>query len=246
MNLRSLITPLVTIIFFFLALFVFIKLAGPLPFSVNSVQTTKTDIFSVTGTGKSNQKPDSASLVVGVTADALTVATAQSELNNAINKVSAAIKNVGIDPIDIQTASYSVNPKYDYTAGQKITGYTASTNLTIKIKKVDDANRVIDAATQNGATQVGGLEFVVADQAKAEDEARGKAVADAKKKAESAARIAGFQLGRVINYNEDFGNSVPRPYLMSAGVDTKAVPPTQVEPGSNEIQVNVTLSYQIL
>lgn len=246
MNFRALITPLTTIIFFFLALFVFIKLVGPLPFSVNSTQTQVGETFSVTGEGTSDQKPDSATLTAGVSADGPTVKGAQDDLNTAINKVSAAIKAVGVDPKDIQTQNYNVNPKYDYTAGQKIIGYTANTNLQVKVKNLDSVNKIIDAATANGATQVGGVQFQVADQAKAEDEARQKAVADAKQKAESAARIAGFKLGRVINYSEDFGGTIPRPYPMAVGAPVDAKTQTQVEPGSNEIKVNVTLSYQIL
>jgi uncharacterized protein YggE len=248
MNPVKLALPFIVIIFFFLCLFAFVKLMGPIPFSVDSTQTTKTDTFSVTGTGKSSQKPDSATVTVGVTSNGQTVEDTQSKMNTAINKVSQAIKAVGIDPADIQTANYNVNPNYVFTGGKQGTdGYNASTNLTIKIKDVDNVNKVIDAATQNGATQVGGVDFKVADESKAQNEARAAAVADAKKKAQDAASIAGFKLGRVLNYTEDLGGGFPRPVpmAMDAAGTSKSVP-TQVEPGSNEIQVTVTLSYQIL
>jgi uncharacterized protein YggE len=245
-TLYKLVLPFITIIFFFLSLFIFIKLSGPIPFTVNSVTTTKTDTFSVTGDGTSNQKPDTAMITVGVQSDSTTVQQAQNDLNTEINKISQAIKNVGIDPKDIQTENYNVNPKYDYTSGQKITGYTANTNLAIKVRKIEDTNKVIDAATGNGATQVGGIQFQVADQQNAENEARQTAVANAKKKAEDAASIAGFKLGRIINYSENFGGT-PVPLPMALGsIDAKQSIPTQVEPGSNEIKVTVTLSYQIL
>ena len=152
-----------------------------------------------------------------------------------------------MDQKDIQTENYNLNPAYDYiTSNQKITGYSASTNLAIKVRQIDKVNTIIDAATSSGANQVSGVQFEVADQEKAENEARQKAVAAAKKKAEQAAKIAGFKLGNVINYAENFnGNPAPVPY--AAGMaDLKKSAPTQVEPGSAEIKVTVNLSYQIL
>lgn len=83
------------------------------------------------------------------------------------------------------------------------------------------------------------------DKIKAENEAREKAVADAKKKAETAAKIAGFKLGRIINYSEgtaDFPRPIP---LRAIGTTEMASDITQVEPGSTEIIITVTLSYEI-
>ena len=62
--------------------------------------------------------------------------------------------------------------EYDYGSGQNIKGYVASTNLRIKVRKVDTANQVIDSATTNGANQVNGFTFDVEDKAKAQNEAR--------------------------------------------------------------------------
>lgn len=236
------------IIIFFLGLFVYTKWVGPIPFSVNSITTTKTDTFTVTGEGKITVTPDIATVSVGVSAQGPTVKAVQDELNKNINAVIAAVKRTGVNDKDIQTSNYNISPTYDYRVGTpRVTGYQASSNLTIKVRAIDNANAVIDAATAAGATQVGGISFDVDDKTKAENDARKLAVADAKEKANDAARIAGFTLGRVINYSEDFGNQ-PRPIPMMAKADTglgAAPPPTQVEPGSNEITVTVSLSYEI-
>lgn len=248
MILRQLLVPISVIVFFFFMLFLFIKLVGPIPFAVSSVSTTKSDVFTVTGEGVSTQKPDTAYVNIGVTSDGATVQLAQDGLNKAINDVSAAVKGAGVSEGDIQTQNYSINPKYDFTNGQRITGYTASTNLAIKVTDVNKVNAVIDAGTANGANQVSGISFDVEDREGAENEAREKAVDDAKKKAEDAARIAGFRLGNVINYSESFGGSPgPIPYGISApALSRDAALETKVEPGTNEIKVFVNLSYQIL
>lgn len=234
------------ILLFFIALFVYTKLAGPIPFSVTSVTTTKSDTFNVTGEGKVNVIPDIATIMVGVTGQGATVTAAQNTLNTDINKVTEAIKRLGIEAKDIKTSNYNIQPVYDYrSTPQKITGYNATSNLTIKVKNTDRVNSVIDAATGNGANLVSGVTFDVADKTKAENEARKEAVADAKAKAENAAKIAGFTLGRIINYSENFGGN-PRPVLMAAKADgLGGGSGTQIEPGTSEINLAVSLSYEI-
>lgn len=235
------------VVLFFLCLFVFTKFVGPFPVSISSVTTTKTDTFSVSGEGKITMIPDIAVVNVGVTAQGPNVSTVQSQLNAKMNAITQAIKRLGVDGKDIQTSNYNISPTYDYTNPvQRVTGYQANSNLTIKVRKIDNANSVIDAATANGANQVGGVSFDVDDKTKAENQARELAVADAKSKAEAAARAAGFKLGRIINYSEGGGAS-PRPMMFD-----KALPvaggggaPTQVEPGSSELSVTVNLSYEI-
>lgn len=235
-----------TFLIFFILLFAYTKLVGPIPFQVNSVNTTKSTTFDVTGEGKASIRPDSANISAGVSASGTSVKEVQDQVNSIISKVSASIKALGIDAKDIQTSNYNVNPTYDYTSGnQKITGYSANTSLTIKVRNVADAGKVIDAATANGATNVTNLGFDSSDKSGAENEARKLAVADAKKKAENAAQIAGFRLGNLVNYNEGFSGQ-PRPVMMKAtGGGVGGAPETTLEPGSNEVTVSVTLSYEI-
>ena len=140
----------------------------------------------------------------------------------------------------------NINPNYDYQNNtQRITSYSASTNLTIKVRNIDQVNQVIDVATANGANQIGAISFDVDDKTKVENDARVKAVADAKKKAESAAKIAGFRLGKMVNYSENFGGSPQPVRALSAQMAGGGPGDTKIEPGSSEIKVIVTLSYEI-
>lgn len=243
---KSLATFIIPILAFFALLLIYTKTFGPIPFSVNSVTTAKTDTFNVSGEGVAVAKPDMAILVVGIRAEANTVKAAQDQINSTINKVASAIKKLGVEQKDIQTVNYNINPAYDYTGGsQRITGYSASTNLSIKVRSIDLTSQVIDSAAGNGANQIGGISFDVDDKSKLEDEVRQKAVAAAKKKAESAAKIAGFKLGRMVNYSENFDSS-PQPLRMAIGAPAEGANlKTTVEPGSSEIKVIVTLSYEI-
>lgn len=240
-------TPFAWLLSFFILLFVYTKLTGPIPFAVSSVTTSKSTTFDVSGEGKVLTSPDIASVNAGITAQAATVKAVQDQINSVINKVSAGLKEIGVDSKDIQTRDYNIHPNYDYTSGQqRITGYGANTTLLVKVRNLDNVNNVIDTATANGANQISGVSFDIEDKAKAENEARQKAVEEAKKKAEQAAKIAGFKLGRIINYSENKAGGIRPVPLMMEATDRASGAPTQVEPGSSEVTISITLSYEIL
>jgi len=244
---KNILYSIISLLVFFLALFVYTKLAGPIPFSITNVTTNKASGFTITGEGKVAIAPDIATTMVGVEANGATVKEAQDELNQNINAVSAAIKKLGIGDKDIETSNYNVNPTYDYSSNtQRITGYQAGSSLTIKVRDIAKVNSVIDAATTAGANVVGGVSFDVDDKTKAQNDARKLAVADAKAKAEQASQTAGFSLGKLIDYQESFGND--RIYPMYATMDIAAKgegAPTQIESGATDIRVTVTLTYEV-
>ena len=85
------------IVFFFVALFAYSKLAGPIPFSLISTVTNKSDVFTVAGEGKVVAKPDIAYVSVGIEKIASTVAQAQAQINDVNQKIVAGLKKLGID-----------------------------------------------------------------------------------------------------------------------------------------------------
>jgi hypothetical protein len=240
-------TLFLTIPVFFLSLFIYTKLTGPIPFSVNQTTTNKTDLFTVTGMGKVAVSPDIARVTVGIQENGPTVKAAQDTMNTKINAVSDSIKKIGIDKKDIKTTNYSIQPNYDYANGkQNITGYSAQTNLEIIVRELEKANSVIDVATGAGANTVGGLTFDVEDKSKAENEARKLAVQEAKKKAEEASKTAGFTIGKMLNYQESFNRfGEPRPLMMAAKADMNESVQTELEPGSKDLTLTVTMSFEI-
>lgn len=246
MNSRILILPVIGVTTFFILLFTFTKVFGPIPFSINSVNTTKSTTFDVTGEGKVTSIPDAAMITIGVQESGLTVKEAQNKLNSSINKVSEVVKKLGIDSKDIQTTNYNINPEYDYSNdSQRIKAYSANTNLQIKVRQLENVNSVIDIATANGANQIGGISFDINDKSKLENEARQKAVLETKKKAADASKIAGFKLGKIINYSENIGSSSLPPIRAMAIEKAIGGAPTKVETGTTDITVSVTLSYEI-
>ena len=248
------ITPaFLIIIFFFLVAFVYTNITGPVSLSINSNVTNKSDIFTVTGEGSVFIQPDIAYVNAGISQNATTVKQAQTKINEVINQITSGLKTLGIDSKDIKTTSYSINPTYDWESRtQKITGYSASTRLNIKVTDIDNVNDVIDSATSNGANQINGISFDTEDRQAAEEEARQQAIDEANQKAQTAAKAAGFRLGKIIGYSENaFDSNVIRPesytkMAMSVNEDgAVAGGGTSIQTGSEEVKVTVILNYQI-
>lgn len=256
---------------FFIMLFIYTKLAGPIPFYINSVNTTQTDLFNVDGTGTATAVPDTGVVNLGVTQTATTVADAQSKTNAIANKIIADIKNLGIPEKDIQTTNYSVDPNYGTNtkavepgsggvqnmmypvlpptgSEQQIIGYTVTQNLEIDVTQMDKTNKVVDTATADGANLIGQVSFSFSDEMKTklENQARADAIKEAKQKAQDLSNMSGIHLGKLVNVVES--NDV-RPWpvaYMSAGKSTtdQAQPPTTITPGENTVSITVTLSYE--
>ncbi len=237
---------ILAIILFFFALFIYTKLAGPIPFLINSYVTSKNDLFQSVGEGSASQAPDTATISFGVTKSSSTVSDAQNQTNKAINSVLESIKNLGVSEKDLKTTNYSVNPNYSFEGIQKISGYTVTQNIELKIKDIKNTNRLIDAITGNGGNLIGQVQFGFDDKTKAklEDKARKEAVGNAKEKAQSLANAAGVRLGKIINVTESQDN-FPRPIpFESAKSDIQETPSTNITPGENNIKISVTLTYE--
>lgn len=242
-------TPIVIIASFFIALFLYTKLAGPIPFYINSVNTTKTDLFSSSGTGEMASVPDEASISVGVTKSAPTVAEAQKQTNTAADKIITELKKLGLSNVDIKTTNYSVNPNYGndlmFPSRGTQNGYTVIQNLDIKVKPIEKVNKVVDTVTAAGANLIGGVNFTFSDslQKSLEQEATIKAVNDAKEKAQTLANAAGVRLGKVINVVSSNNNPRPEPIMMKASKSDQQEP-TNITPGENTVTVSVTIYYE--
>lgn len=236
------------VLVFFILLFVFAKWGPAINFSTTS--QTKGEPFVVSGEGKTYVTPDIAKITVGIQETGSSLVTVQNSVNQKSGALSTAIEKLGIKKEDIKTTSYNLYPQYDYqTTPNRVTGYTVSTTYEVTIRNFDTINDVITAATASGANMEGAIGFEVNDTTKNEklNDARKLAVTDAKTKAEGLANAAGITLGKVINIAESQNNNIIRPMYAAGGGTTldKAVAPPTVSPGQTEIDVTVSLSYEV-
>jgi uncharacterized protein YggE len=207
----------------------------------------RTPSVTVTGFGRVSAPPDLAHVAAGVVAESARATDAVQQASAAMQKVLAALDKAGIDKKDVQTSHFDVSPIFADTSRMphgtpQITGYRASNQVQVEVRGVDKVGGVLDALVAAGANDVGGVTFGIADRAPLEDEARKKAVADARRKAELFAAATGATLGHVLSIEESGGGAPPIPvrYRMEA-----AAAPTPVAPGELDLDVNVVVTWAL-
>ncbi|MBR0695408.1 SIMPL domain-containing protein [Bradyrhizobium lablabi] len=200
---------------------------------------------SVTGEATTSVAPDQAQVDGGVTTDAKTAREAADANNAAMGKVLLALKGAGLDEKDYQTSRLSLQPKYapDRSGPTTVIGYRASNRVTIKVRDVAKVASVIDVLVGAGANEIGGINFVVSQASKVLDEARDKAIADARRKAEIYAKAAGVTLGEPLSISEEGGS--PAPVFRSKLAAPMAAAGAPVAQGEETLSVTVRVSWAI-
>jgi len=220
-----------------------VALAGALFTAPALAQVVPPAAISVTGEATVSVPPDLAQIDGGVTSEAKTAREASEANNAAMGKVLQALKGAGIEEKDFQTARLSLQPQNapNRTGPSAIVGYRASNRVTIRVRDVTKVANVIDTLVGAGANEIGGINFVVSQASKLLDEARERAVADARRKAEIYAKAAGVTLGAPLSISEE-GNAPPVPYRkMAVGMAASA----PVAQGEETLQVTVRVSWAI-
>jgi uncharacterized protein YggE len=204
--------------------------------------------ITVAGTGESHGKPDFAQVQVGVVTEAVTAAEALRKNNEAMSHLIVLIRKRGIEDRDLQTVEFNVSPRYKYDKNQqeppKIAGYQVTNEVHVKVRNLAALGAFLDETVSQGANQVRGISFGVADPSQLMDEARKKAIADAQHRARVYAEAAGVKIGKPIRIQEQTGTR-PGPYPV-ARMDVAAASTVPVAAGEQTFSVTVTVSYGII
>jgi len=228
---------------------ILIFFVGQLILQSKSVSLQDQNQISVSGQGKVYAKPDIALVSLGVKTTGLTVAGVTKINTDQMNTIIAAVKALKIDDKDIQTTNYNLSPNYNYTQdrGQIFEGYILEQNVQVKIRDFTIIGDVMSQATTKGANLVGDLQFTIDNPEQFKEQARAKAIAQAKANAKNLAKESGIGLGKLINVYE---SSNPYPVMYSTmakggGIaDSASVAPI-IQPGQQEINVTINLTYQV-
>jgi uncharacterized protein len=203
----------------------------------------------VVGEGSVHVAPDYAQIRGGVTTKGKTVKEATDANSKLMAAVTAALLNAGIAQADIQTAQFSIQPVFappqpQPQAEPKLAGYSVSNQVTVTVRALGKVSDILDRMVDAGVTDVGNVAFLHSDPAKALDQAREAAVADARRKAELYARAAGFTLGRVAWLTEGNGAMPPGPMPMFRAQASMAAP-VPISPGEDTLRVQITVGFDI-
>jgi len=206
----------------------------------------------VNGQGEVTVDSDIALLRLGVESQEASVSEAQSKAAAAMDKLTKALQDGGVDKKDIQVQHFSIQKvsRWDRdTEKEIIIGYRVSNTVLAKIREVEKTGTIIDAATAAGGdlTRIDSISFSVDDPSEYYEEARGKAMKDAKAKAEQLAELGGVKLGKPSYISEGSSSPVPRSvFEKAAAAPAQDMVETPIFPGEMKISLNVQVVYAIL
>ena len=211
---------------------------------VQPISGTRLD---VSATGAVSRVPDLAIISAGVVTKSTTATGAIADNAARMVRVRAALMRAGIADKDIQTSSINLNPDYRYDNNQApvLTGYQASNNVSVKFRDIRNSGKILDALVAEGANQINGPSLTIDKPETAYDEARVKAIAAGRARAELYARSLGMRVVKLVSVSEGGGNypRPPMPMVMLAKAERSA--DTSIDPGSQDLEVTLSMSFDL-
>jgi uncharacterized protein len=208
----------------------------------NAAAETKQQTIQVTGVGTVPVKPDIAIVNLGVTNEDKDVQSAFAANNAATKKILTELEAAAVASNDVQTSNFSIYPQPRIDENKQTrTFYRVSNNVRVKIRNLEKLPAILGKVVAAGSNSVTGLTFSVSNPDTYLAEARKKAIANARERAETLANAAGVALGPVVSIVEG-GGSGPVSGFRSAGLGPAAVP---VEAGEESFQASVIAQFEI-
>jgi uncharacterized protein YggE len=218
-----------------------------------------TNTITVDGHGEVDKAPDTANFSFTIQDEESTTAAAQTAVSTKITKVKNDLLAAGIPEEDITTNSYNSYPDYVSntpicmggacagSTSQTLKGYIVSEEVDVSVKDLSKTETVAGLLGNDGVTNIDGPNLGFADPHEATDEARDKAILDAKVQAEKLAQSLGVKLVRIVSFTDNSNNGTVMPVTYGAramAVGAPAATPN-IPTGVQTITSDVSITYEI-
>jgi len=208
--------------------------------------------ISSTGSGTASAEPDVASVVFGVNITRSDPAVAVNDAAQLVEAAMAAARREGVAGADMQTTSYNLwvqevwdDYDYEYTGEME---YVVTHYVKAEIRDISSVGDILVAVVSAGANSINGVSFYVEDTASLYEEARQRASAHVRDKAEQLAENFNVTLGEITSISE-WTNYYPTSQMSydnyGGGLGYYADSPP-VTPGAFSISVEVSATYEII
>lgn len=210
--------------------------------------------MTVSAEGKAKVAPDMAEFSFSVISQGENPDEIAEVNNEKVNAAIEFVKGEGIGEEDIKTTGYNLSPNYEYdsdTQSNFIAGYTLTQTVSVRVKNLEDnlskVSKILGGLPSLGINQISEIGFSIENPESVLEEARAKAIINAREKAARIAKESGARLGEIISVSEYQGQLPIRYYAaakdkIAGGVEI--TPPT-IEPGTQQVTVNVSITYSL-
>jgi hypothetical protein len=197
-----------------------------------------------------------ADINIGVVTQGTTAREALSANNESMDALQKVLKERGVASKDIQTTNFNVLPQYNQPPPHnpnnpvrefvpRIVGYNVQNTVQITARDLTKLGDLLDAVVTAGANQMHGMNFRIDGAEGLLDNARKKAMADAKRKAELMAGEAGVVVGHPITIRDEGTPILPRNQPMMGRMMTMAAPSVPIAAGEEQLSVTVHIVYEL-
>ncbi len=212
------------------------------------------NVISVNSSETVTVIPDIAEIVYAVRTEAKDAASCQQKNTEDTAKVIELLKSLGVEETSIQTSDYYMYPIYNYSGNtQRITGYEASTALTVSKIPIDSLENILSQSVEAGINNIQSITYMSSKYDEGYSNALKLAMESAKAKAQALAEAGGCSLGNVVGVRENSNYSEARytdnalsskmrsAESLAAGVEDNS----SIMPGEVSVEVNITVEYLI-
>lgn len=212
------------------------------PAQVRPIGGTRLDVVA---TGEVTRVPDIVLIHAGVSTQASTAVEAIRANGAAMDRLREALRRAGIDPRDVQTSSVNLNAEWRHRqeAPPVFAGYRAGHRLSIRFRDAANAGRILDTLVAAGANEIDGPSLEIAEAEAARDEARTRALAVARSRADLYARSLGMRVARVLAVSEA-GDGARTGYARGFG-ESRGRASTNIALGEEQVGIALTVTFEL-
>lgn len=236
------------------ALILSLALVLPAPALAQDAPKDPPATIALSATGNASAEPDMADLSFSVEERAETAKAALDAASAAVDRALKALSELGVEPRDIQTQNFAVQPVVVYPnrrksnatpeeLAPKVVGYRVTNGLAVELRDLDRLGALLDRMVSAGMNSIGSIRFTNEDVDAVREKARRDAVMRAASRARTLAEAAGVKLGRVLSIREG-AVQTPRPIAFEARMD-KAASSVPVARGESDYTVTVRMEWAI-
>jgi uncharacterized protein YggE len=206
-------------------------------------------LVNVNGEHNIKVEPDGANINFMISTTNKDLQAAKKENDALISKAIVFLKEQNIADKDLRTTNVDLQPYNEYVKDEKpVPMFRAQQSLTFKLTNLGKLTDILSGLVNLGVNNIQSVQFISSKMNELQDEARAKAMLDAKRKAMILAKAINQKVGVAftINDNTSTNGNYPRPlYSMAYKSADMAESGGQAPIASGEIEItaNVQVSF---